>query len=145
MDICDTMDLFKGSGDEVHLFKRQQICTDLVKRLWMACKEIFLQFDLYHQAGHYLKSCFKSQNLTIEELIELKETLSSYAKENFISVGFNFKDKYYTSMKRDVTSTPAKLIGNVIIVCHNLDIVTEIRLLLQPMLEDCSDFALDAA
>ena len=78
--VCDKMDLYQDQEDLIHFRKRQKVCPEVMKKLWLSCKDAIIEDAKFeHHGFNTTNQCIKT-NLDIEEIIELKEVISTYAE-----------------------------------------------------------------
>ena len=77
--VCDRMHLFEtGAPEDVdHLRKRRRLCSDQFMSVWKACGDKVSGDP--HRVSEELIACLK-ENATVEELIDVKETIGVYGR-----------------------------------------------------------------
>jgi len=143
--VCPSLDLFNATASAealLDLTKRQSYCTPIFQSIWSKCSLGSYVYNGGHiDTGKELSQCL-TDNLNHSELIELREALHLYTKyertlshcdltvsrENYVLAQVNFKERSYTSFKRDVSYTLPSLICNKMFISFELTLHILFRL-----------------
>ena len=135
--VCDSLHLFNNDNnsasgeekweDQFHRRKREAMCTETYLKFWSACKGLAVGPGSNDTA---IAACLNETAGSLEDYIGMKRAIDTYEglefaqhldkmrmienlvfSENTVVMDLMFKDRYYTSIKRDVSYTFSELVG----------------------------------